>query len=743
MGKQEYNPLFETKQSKGRLIYRAFAISQFVAISGILLYRVTKKDEQSQAGLGWMVVFVSEIWYAFYWILTQVLRWNCTYRYTFKDRLSLRYEKDLPKVDIFVCTADPIIEPPLLVINTVLSVMAYDYPLEKLSVYLSDDGGSILTFYALYEALHFSKNWLPYCKKYNVQPRSPAAYFRSMPKPTDHNHSTDLASIKKLYEEMSNRIETVTNTGTIPEEIHAQHKGFSIWDDKCISKRDHDTILQILIDGRNTEEIDVAGCQLPTLVYLAREKRPQHPHNFKAGAMNSLLRVSSEISNGSIILNVDCDMYSNNSQSIRDALCFFMDEKKSHDIGFVQFPQKFENITKNDLYGSALLLISEVEFHGLDGLGGPMYVGTGCFHQREILCGKKYSQEHKTIDYWKTQNGFKVEGTVDELEERAKTLASCTYELNTQWGKELGLKYGCPVEDVITGLAIQCKGWKSVYFNPRRSGFLGLAATTLDDSLVQHKRWSEGDLQVMLTNCPFKYGYKKISLGLQLGYSNYCFWTLNSLATLCYCTIPSLYLIADIPLFPELSSPWFLPFAYTILAIYTYSLAEFLLCGGTVLGWWNEQRMWLYRRTSSYLFALIDTIIKLLGFSEMKFVITSKVADEQVSQRYLNEIMEFGVHSPMFTILASIALINLFSFSVLIKRGLVGDEQRKEMIMEKLSLQILLCGVLVLINLPLLKAMFIRKDKGKMPSSVTTKAAVVSITIVLCFNHYLGFFIWH
>lgn len=72
------------------------------------------------------------------------------------------------------------------------------------------------------------------------------------------------------------------------------------------------------------------------------------------------LRVSSEISNGSIILNVDCDMYSNNSQSIRDALCFFMDEKKSHDIGFVQFPQKFENITKNDLYGSALLLISEV-----------------------------------------------------------------------------------------------------------------------------------------------------------------------------------------------------------------------------------------------------------------------------------------------------------------------------------------------------------------------------------------------
>lgn len=72
------------------------------------------------------------------------------------------------------------------------------------------------------------------------------------------------------------------------------------------------------------------------------------------------LRVSSNISNGTVILNVDCDMYSNNSQSVGDALCFFMDEEKGHEIAFVQFPQNFENVTKNDLYGSALLSIQEV-----------------------------------------------------------------------------------------------------------------------------------------------------------------------------------------------------------------------------------------------------------------------------------------------------------------------------------------------------------------------------------------------
>ena len=84
-----------------------------------------------------------------------------------------------------MCTANPIIEPPTIymVINTVLSVMAYDYLPKKLGVYLSDDGGSCLTFYALLEVSQFSKIWLPFCKKFKVEPRCPEAYFTSTPEP--------------------------------------------------------------------------------------------------------------------------------------------------------------------------------------------------------------------------------------------------------------------------------------------------------------------------------------------------------------------------------------------------------------------------------------------------------------------------------------------------------------------------------------------------------------------------------
>lgn len=103
-------------------------------------------------------------------------------------------------MDIFVCTADPAIEPPVMVINTVLSVMAYDYPPENLSIYLSDDAGSEITFYALLEASRFSKYWLPYCKKFKIEPRSPATYFESLTDVEifDANHAKEFASIEVM-----------------------------------------------------------------------------------------------------------------------------------------------------------------------------------------------------------------------------------------------------------------------------------------------------------------------------------------------------------------------------------------------------------------------------------------------------------------------------------------------------------------------------------------------------------------
>ena len=60
-----------------------------------------------------------------------------------------------------------------MVINTALSRMAYDYPPEKLNIYISDDSGSELMFYALLQASHFCPHLrLPTRKTPNFYERS-------------------------------------------------------------------------------------------------------------------------------------------------------------------------------------------------------------------------------------------------------------------------------------------------------------------------------------------------------------------------------------------------------------------------------------------------------------------------------------------------------------------------------------------------------------------------------------------
>ncbi|KAM6601850.1 hypothetical protein CsatA_021459 [Cannabis sativa] len=642
----------------------------------------------------------------------------------------LRYgEKDLPGVDIFVCTADPKAEPPLMVVNTVLSVMAYDYPPHKLSVYLSDDGASELTFYALLEASEFSKKWLPFCNKFKVEPRSPEAYFTNnkASQPLDVDDHRDLwTSIKRLYEDMKTRIESATKVGKISEMLRRTHKGFLDWD-SVSSKRDHHTIIQIIIDGRDPKAVDIDGHALPTLVYLAREKRPQYHHNFKAGAMNSLIRVSAQISNAPIILNVDCDMYSNYSESVRDAMCFFLDKEKGHEIAYIQFPQAFENLTENDIYSGSLRLIMEVDLRGFDSNGGPCYIGTGCFHRRESLSGKKYEASNKVLLEWKRKNEDKGI-SAEALEETCKLLASCTYEENTSWGKEMGVMYGCAVEDILTGLVIQCRGWKSVYYNPIRKAFLGVAPITLQQALVQHKRWGEGNLQIFLSKySPLTYGYKKIPLRLQLSYFISLLWSLNCFASLYYVIVPSLFLLKGISLFPQISNIWGLSFLYVFFGNRVYSLGELLMCGGTYWEWLNYQRMWLFKRTTSYFFSVLDHVLRLLGFTDATFIVTAKVVDDDVSERYERELIEFGTTSPMFTILTTLALLNALGLIWGLKRLVFTDQS---LVLNPFVLQASLCALLVFINMPIYQAIFLRKDKGRLPKSVIYQS--IMLTLVAC-----------
>ncbi|KAJ4974794.1 hypothetical protein NE237_007968 [Protea cynaroides] len=165
--------------------YRLLIAIRLVGLGLFLTWRI--RHPNHEAIWLWGMSVTCELWFALSWILDQLPKLCPVNRVTdlsvLKDRFespSLRNPKgrsDLPGIDVFVSTADPEKEPPLVTANTILSILSVDYPVEKLACYLSDDGGSLLTFEALAETASFARIWVPFCRKHGIETRNPEAYF--------------------------------------------------------------------------------------------------------------------------------------------------------------------------------------------------------------------------------------------------------------------------------------------------------------------------------------------------------------------------------------------------------------------------------------------------------------------------------------------------------------------------------------------------------------------------------------
>ncbi|KAK2657955.1 hypothetical protein Ddye_011007 [Dipteronia dyeriana] len=287
---------------------------------------------------------VCEIWFTFSWLLDHLPKLFPINRSVNLDALKEKFETpnpsnpegkyDLPGIDVFVSTADTEKEPALITSNTNLSILA----VEKLSCYVSDDGGSLLVFEAVAEAVNFANLWVPFCRKHDVEPRNPEIYFNQKRDQYKNKVNPDFVRdrrrVKHEYDEYKIRINNLCDSIQRRSSAYNAQEDMKVvrqWrdvigDDESVktlnipkptwmadeshwpgtwnvpahrhSRGDHASVIRVMlrpasdepIKGGDSSSIDLTDVEinLPMLVYISHEKQPSHDHNKKAGAMNAL-----------------------------------------------------------------------------------------------------------------------------------------------------------------------------------------------------------------------------------------------------------------------------------------------------------------------------------------------------------------------------------------------------------------------------------------------------------------------
>ncbi|KAE9446563.1 hypothetical protein C3L33_21532, partial [Rhododendron williamsianum] len=184
--------------------------------------------------------------------------------------------------------------------NTVLSILAVDYPVDKIAYLLA-----------------MSLTTVRPCSLLKPSLKRPSL------RGSGSRSTRSSISLQREYEEFKVRINGL---------VAMAHKVF--------------------LDGVH----DVEGKQLPHLIYVSREKRPGFDHHKKSRCDecpgNFSVRASAVISNAAYLLNLDCDNYINNPKALREAMCFVMDPASGKKICYVLFPQRLDGIDRRDRYAN-------------------------------------------------------------------------------------------------------------------------------------------------------------------------------------------------------------------------------------------------------------------------------------------------------------------------------------------------------------------------------------------------------
>nr|CAB3458271.1 unnamed protein product [Digitaria exilis] len=691
----------------------------------------------------WWITVVGDFWFAVSWLLNQASKLNPIRRVPNLELLNQRFDppagdggagEHLPAVDVFINTVDPVDEPVLCTMNSVLSILATDYPVDKHATYFSDDGGSLVHYEALQETAKFAAVWAPFCRKHRVEPRAPESYFEVKPE-EEAPYAGDAAAefvgdrrhVRREYEEFKDRLAALFTV--IPQRAEAYGRDVAAkgatptymadgthWPGTWLEpaenhkKGQHAAIVEVMLNHPGDEpqlgapassdsplDLSAVDVRLPMLVYIAREKRPGYDHQKKAGAMNVQLRVSALLSNAPFIINFDGDHYINNSSAFRAAMCFMLDDRHGEDTAFVQFPQRFDDVDPTDRYCNHNRVFFDATALGLNGIQGPSYVGTGCMFRRAALYGADPprwqppdGRSKAVMDSpWKqfgnsmpfinsvplaTQPVTPPASTLDErLAAELADVSTCAYEDGTEWGYGVGWVYNIATEDVVTGFRIHRKGWRSMYCAMEPDAFRGTAPINLTERLHQILRWSGGSLDMFFSrNCPLLAG-RRLHPMQRVVYTNMTIYPVSAAFIFVYDLLPLMWLSGD-EFYIQKPYTTYVAYLFAGIAMMEVSgMVEIKWAGLTLLDWCRNEQFYMIGATGVYPAAVLHSLLRLVGLKGLPFKLTSKpqsVSGGAPRERFA-EMYEVK-WSPLLVPTVVVMIVNVAAVGAAIGRAAAG-----------------------------------------------------------------------
>ncbi|KAL6896796.1 hypothetical protein ACP4OV_007368 [Aristida adscensionis] len=780
--------LFRNKRVKRRILY-PYRFLIFTRLIAVILFFVWRLENNiSDVKWLWALSVTGDVWFGFSWLLNQLPRFSPMKSIPNLTALKQRYDlpdgsSSLPGIDVFVTTANPVDEPILYTMNSILSILATDYPLEKFTCYLSDDAGALIHYEALVETSKFAALWVPFCRKHSVEPRAPESYFEL--KAQSNNSSTpedflyDHRVVRKEYDDFKVRIDmlfdTVRQRSDAYNALNSEGETKATWMADGVQwpgtwldpaekhmKGHHAPIIQIVLEQpshipqlgpsasvSNPVDLSSIDVRLPMLVYVSREKHPSYDHQKKAGAMNVQLRVSALLSNAPFIINFDCDHYINNSKAFRAAMCFLLDPREGENTAFVQFPQRFDNVDPTDRYCNHNRVFFDGTMLALNGLQGPSYLGTGCMFRRTALYGIGPPHRRandiliKANNIFGNSTSFLESIPISDNQDRpimvqplgelttaeVMNVMSCAYEVGTCWGRGIGWIYNIATEDVATGFRVHRQGWFSRHCAIEPAAFRGTAPINLSERLLQIMRWSGGSLEMFFShNNPLLAGGWLHPLQ-RVAYLNMTIYPVTSIFIVVYGLCPVMWLFPEEFYIQRPFTRYVLYLILVILMIHMIGAFEIKWAGITWTDWWRNEQFFMIGATSAYPTAVLYMLIKLLTGKGIQFRITSKQttanSDEKFADLYVFRWMPLLIPTTVVFV-ANVGAIGVALGKVIVFNGVWRSMQVRHAVLG------LIFNVWIMTLLyPFALAVLGRR--GKKPTVLVIVLPIAFVTIALAY----------